>query len=774
MQVSVLGGPAGTVVSNIDYNARGQRVLYEYADPTNTGGQVTCQVAYTYDPDTFRLTNLVTTRAGNGADVTAAKLQDLLYTYDPAGNIVELDDNADTAPIFSGTTPVTGNGFYRYDSLYRLIYAEGREHPGQQQPTGSFEIQVSSVPHPNDMQALLRYVEQYSYDPVGNIQNVAHTTTTSGPNWTRAYQYAANSNQLTGTSAPGDPAGAFSDTYTYSGNGAMTHMSSLSVIEWDYADRMRHVNKGGGGDVFFTYSGNGQRVRKVSVPNTTTITERIYIGGWETMRSRAGGAISSPVTLERETLHVMDDKRRVAMVETKTIDTSGTPTGPLWRFQLGNLLDSAVMELDAQGRVITYEEYHPFGSTAFHSAAGASEVSPKRYRYTGKEKDEETGLYYHGARYYVPWLGRWTAADPAGAVDGPNLYQYVRNNPLRLSDPEGTQSDDRAQIQGFGLTLSGNKLTVGPLSAPSGCDELNPVCRGLHFDLSNHSQGPARAEVTIPPPRPQEPPARGFFSRGGGTLLGGAATLGVGLLVLATGPVGIVGGLIAALAIAGGTATTAVGAVELGSSYAGQTTAEQDAETNKAASTVLGLSSPGGLVGGTIGLVTGGDEGLQKGAFYGGLAEGGASLALGAGRLALREVRFGLPANTAWRAARPAIQDAYELTNPALRVRPNPAFPRGLERIELSHWIPQRAIGGPASEALLNRPWNVTPLWAGEHALVDPARLVFLKQPFRAAYEAAQYTGLTRQLRLAPPSLLQVGYGAARSAEAQYQLHLGQ
>jgi hypothetical protein len=74
-----------------------------------------------------------------------------------------------------------------------------------------------------------------------------------------------------GTSAPGDPDGTFSDTYTYSGNGAMTHMSSLPVIEWDYADRMRHANQGsGGGDVFVTYDGGGQRVRKVFPPTTST------------------------------------------------------------------------------------------------------------------------------------------------------------------------------------------------------------------------------------------------------------------------------------------------------------------------------------------------------------------------------------------------------------------------------------------------------------------------------------------------------------------------
>ena len=89
------------------------------------------------------------------------------------------------------------------------------------------------------------------------------------------------------------------------------------------------------------------------------------------------------------------------------------------------------MELDAQGRVISYEEYHPYGSTAFRSSDASSEVSPKRYRFTGKEKDEETGLYYHGARYYAPWLGRWTAADPAGLCRwAESGYLYASANPI--------------------------------------------------------------------------------------------------------------------------------------------------------------------------------------------------------------------------------------------------------------------------------------------------------------------------------------------------------
>ena len=84
----------------------------------------------------------------------------------------------------------------------------------------------------------------------------------------------------------------------------------------------------------------------------------------------------------------------------------------------------------------------------------------KRYRYTGKEKDEETGLYYHGARYYAPWLGMWTAADPAGMVDGACLYAYVRNHPTGLVDPDG-----RAGV---------SDRMHDPFGAPGGISTLEP------------------------------------------------------------------------------------------------------------------------------------------------------------------------------------------------------------------------------------------------------------------------------------------------------------
>jgi RHS repeat-associated protein len=193
---------------------------------------------------------------------------------------------------------------------------------------------------------------------------------------------------------------------------------------------------------YYVYDANGQRVRKVterqaaSGQTPTRLKERIYLGGFEIYREYGGDG--STITLERETLSMMDDKHRIALIETRTQGSDNSPQ-QLVRYQFSNHLDTASLELDDRAQIITYEEYYPHGSTSYQATRSQTET-PKRYRYTGKERDEENALYYHGARYYACWLGRWTSCDPAGLVDGSNLYGYVANNPLAFHDPDGHQS----------------------------------------------------------------------------------------------------------------------------------------------------------------------------------------------------------------------------------------------------------------------------------------------------------------------------------------------
>jgi RHS repeat-associated protein len=71
----------------------------------------------------------------------------------------------------------------------------------------------------------------------------------------------------------------------------------------------------------------------------------------------------------------------------------------------------------------------------------------KRYRYTGKERDEETGLYYHGARYYIPWLARWATVDPLqGEMPEWSSYNYGYCNPIIWTDVTGMEPEDVVSI----------------------------------------------------------------------------------------------------------------------------------------------------------------------------------------------------------------------------------------------------------------------------------------------------------------------------------------
>ena len=437
LSVRIRGAQAETTfVADIDYNARGQRLKVEHGNGT------VCE--YSYDDQTFRLAHQNLERSSDNQ-----VLQDLAYTYDAAGNIVQITDGVSFATVQNLGNPglVRGDGLYEYDSIYQLRKAEGREHPGQQ-PTHADPMRLR-VDHPNDMQALQRYGEEYSFDEVGNILEMKHRPLQGPGGWTRRYDYAATSNRLLGTSVPGDAPGLFSAKYMHDAGGNMVTISHLPLMAWDYANRLQAtaqqvVNSGTPETTYYTYDAAGERVRKVTEHEAQAgqaprkKQERIYVGS---ERFREYEADGTTVKLERETLHVMDDEHRVALVETKTVDTSAPAAAfqvtSRQRYQVSNHLDSSSMELDETAQVISYEEYFPFGGTSLHAAHSATEVSAKGYRYTGKERDDETGLNYHGARYYAAWLGRWTSADPAGFVDGTNVFAMVANQPLSMSDPSG-------------------------------------------------------------------------------------------------------------------------------------------------------------------------------------------------------------------------------------------------------------------------------------------------------------------------------------------------
>jgi RHS repeat-associated protein len=443
LEVQVLGqGPFIEVMRGQTFNARGQRLSVTFGN-----GHVS---SYVYDPLTFRLASSATTQAGG------AIVQDLRYTYDPAGNVVAIDDAAQT-DVFFANGVVTPERRFEYDAAYRLIRATGREHAAAQQPTEGSASPVGIIPQPNSLTALRTYTEVYDYDDVGNITRLRHIVGT-GPGWTRHFRYARDlnpsdrTNRLVAVSQPGDaPGGPFGATYTHDSAGNITSMPHLATMAWDFAQRLRSADLGGGGMAFYVYGISGGRRRKVVRRQGGARTERLYLGATEIYREFSAAGV---LQLERRTVHVSGPGGRIAQVDIKTVDaTNADPQNPLgqpvWRYQLGDHLGSSSVETDATGQVISYEEYHPFGTTAYRAARPGANLSLKRYRFAGKERDDETGLIYFGARYLAPWLCRWISCDPAGFSRGANLFAYCSNNPISLHDPNGAQ-DERTFSVGYG------------------------------------------------------------------------------------------------------------------------------------------------------------------------------------------------------------------------------------------------------------------------------------------------------------------------------------
>jgi RHS repeat-associated protein len=435
-------------VTNIKYDAKGQRIRIEYNELDHP-----IITQYKYDENTFRLTQLVTTRPKH-PEVDKRTLQDLSYTYDPVGNITDISDAAQQ-PVFFNNALVAASNAYFYDALYRLTRAEGREHAAQndsQRDATNFDPLVG-IPFLNSPEALQHYVEEYEYDGVGNILALRHTG--GGlERWVRRYQYALDSNRLLATREPGDPtklpdytsAPDYTAKYTYDLHGSMTAMPHLPLMEWNFNDQLHAtqrqvVNNGIGEKTYYVYDASGQRVRKVTETQSGKLKdERLYLGIFEVYRKYDGN--DQTVTLERGSLHIMDEKQRVALIETRTRLVGVDPAArQLVRFQIGNHLGTAALELDDQAQVISYEEYHPYGTTAYEAARTQTETQ-KRYRFTGKERDEESGLVYFGHRYYAPWIARWSSSDPAGTVDGVNLFLYVRGNPLKFVDRTGLSVEE--------------------------------------------------------------------------------------------------------------------------------------------------------------------------------------------------------------------------------------------------------------------------------------------------------------------------------------------
>ena len=345
------------------------------------------------------------------------------YVYDPAGMVTKI--------MQEGGVSLE----YAYDALNRLVR----------------ETSSKKKKH----ETKIKYDHRYSYDAVGNrLELIKHKGEEDGKQIKETYSYDAG-NRLLGLTRDkekdGLPVLVETLTYTYDANGNRMSKeetkidddkqeSKITYYSYDYESRLTNLEYTGDPDeddipsASFEYDGNGIRTKAVE---GDTIARYYYDG-----------------------LNVLFEKDAAGLTQKSYTRALGFPGGiggliSMKRFEMEDdgleekthyyhydALGSVVNLSDHKGSLTTGYEYDAFGN-------GKNNKKWNTYRFSSKEFESHAGLYYFGARYYDPEIGRWLTPDPLGFIDGPNKYLYVVNNPLNLADPYGLSGERKNWFADF-------------------------------------------------------------------------------------------------------------------------------------------------------------------------------------------------------------------------------------------------------------------------------------------------------------------------------------
>lgn len=430
-------GIAGTAVRPLlldaTYSARDRR---ERRSLAGADAKLLLSRQDTFDPDTGQLKAIRTTRSTD-----EAVLQDLTYFQDPIGNVTHIGDAAAPSQrIVAGGQLVTPDLDYTYDSLYRLISAGGRAMKGltaAAERDGGYQPFFSS----QDATAVENYTQSFGYDDGNNLTSLRYQAQSSSFTTTVTIEDTAQniSNRgydFDGHIPVGDPFAGLFD-----GNGNQIKLGGTAGLAWTTVNRLASVvlveRAGGEPDAeYYAYDSDGNRIRKVWQTVTAgglQTEETLYCGALEIWRRSVGGTVVE----ETHRVRVTDGADSLCEHLSWTVGQPPVASVAGTRYQLSNGVSSALTEVDEIGRIASYEEYAPYGATVYAAAASLTEMRRKEYRYNGRQRDKATGLTYYGARYAAPWLGRWMNPDPAGPVDGLNLFAFVSDNPSTDIDLNG-------------------------------------------------------------------------------------------------------------------------------------------------------------------------------------------------------------------------------------------------------------------------------------------------------------------------------------------------
>jgi RHS repeat-associated protein len=428
-------------INRLEYDKFEQRAFVEAGNNVRT--------RYAYDERTRRLCSLTSAKGTGGTPTCVTSLdgtlpvqnniQNLLYVYDNVGNI---RGEANSIPVpppsqFGGPTKQT----FVYDDLYRLT-----------QGSGTFSFNPSKTQ---------TYSMIMAYDSIHNIVSKNQSDIIAQPSGTPITQKKTSYlfNYAYGSPHPHAPTHIGNRTFSYDANGNQLGWDNddngtRRTIVWDEENRTQSLFDNGH-EKTYKYDDQGQRIIKRGPQGET-----VYVNQYFTIRNKEIG-----------TKHVFAGTSRLVSKLMKQDKPGANPQGKtpvekdLYFFHPDHLGSSHYIT-DTQGQIFEHLEYFPFGETWVEESTNTQRTP---YLFTGKEFDEETNLYYYGARYYDPRTSVWQSADPsfvhgqyfvdltnpehqrkefaplAGLPGGGGVFNsrnfavftYTHQNPVKLTDPSG-------------------------------------------------------------------------------------------------------------------------------------------------------------------------------------------------------------------------------------------------------------------------------------------------------------------------------------------------
>ena len=448
-------------VDRIGYDEFGQRIYIKYGNGIETD--------YGYKKETRLLESIKTENAGGQL------FQNIKYSFDSAGNIESYVNSCKDMGNYETRQS------YRYDSLYQLTGVDGFTD------FNKYNISGTSTFRSN-------YSQSYEFDSIGNMKlkkskEVIHTGTKTGDDLNyelnyvkdplyahrfisigdRYYKYDEVGNII------GEQTGPYSDiqedseliksiggnvygvetAWGFYGDEEETDIRKAKKYhreyQWDERNQLIR-SKDNNAEVMFVYGQDGKRSNKYTIDAETLYFNSYWSYYIDPSASSSGGKVSK---------HIFLGETRIA---TSVNSYSNVGTGYHGEekdhiyFYHSDHLGSASLITDYKGDEYQRIEYTPYGESWIDiKIMGATSVMPLSYKFSAKEHDEETGLYYYGARYLDPKISMWISADPAlgeyipdsgnvGSLPGMggvfnhinfHLYAYAGNSPVRYTDPDG-------------------------------------------------------------------------------------------------------------------------------------------------------------------------------------------------------------------------------------------------------------------------------------------------------------------------------------------------